>query len=158
MCSASHLVCSYVLRNSCPASSWRSRNVPSYLPDTHALAVRRRIAPQLRQDAVDPLCRLRVVARAHEDDDLAVALLEQPREHLHAEEPGRPGEEDGRPHAVASSITWAGAVPIAWKPPSTCTISPVIARAMSDSRNRIADATGAGSPVSQPSGAWRSHA
>ena len=27
-CSASHLVCSYVLRNCCPATSWRSRNVP----------------------------------------------------------------------------------------------------------------------------------
>ncbi len=37
MCSASHLVCSYVLRNSCPASSWRSRNVPSNLPDTYAV-------------------------------------------------------------------------------------------------------------------------
>ena len=37
MCSASHLVCSYVLRNSWPASSWRSRNVPSNLPLTYAV-------------------------------------------------------------------------------------------------------------------------
>src|SRR3954453_4717759 len=36
-CSASHLVCSYVLRNVCPASSWRSRNVPAKAPATYAV-------------------------------------------------------------------------------------------------------------------------
>ena len=39
---------------------------------------------------------------------------------------------------------------MAWKPPSTCRISPVIARARSLSRNSTAPATGAGSSVSQP--------
>ena len=72
-----------------------------------------------------------VVTRAHERDDLAVAGLEQAGEDLHAEEAGRAGQEHGRLHATASSATGARAVPIAWKPPSTCRISPVIARARS---------------------------
>ena len=47
---------------------------------------------------------------------------------------------------------------MAWKPPSTWMISPVIARAGSESRKQTAPATGPGSSVSQPSGAWRCHA
>src|SRR6476620_9969409 len=96
----------------------------------HALAVGRGVVPQLRQDAVEPLLRGRVVVGADEREHLAVTLLEQAREHLHAEEAGRAGQEDGRLHATASSAlrASAGAVPMAWKPPSTCTISPVIAR------------------------------
>ncbi len=90
------------------------------------VAVRRRIAPQLGEHAVEPLLGGGVVARAHERDDLAVAGLEQAGEDLHAEESGRAGQEDGRLHATASSATGARAVPIAWKPPSTCRISPVI--------------------------------
>src|SRR5664279_5000482 len=42
------------------------------------------------------------------------------------------------------------AAPIAWTPPSTWTISPVIARARSESRKRAASATGVGSSTSQP--------
>ena len=62
---------------------------------------------------------------------LAVALLEQPREDLHAEEARGARQEDGRLHASTSSATGASAVPIAWKPPSTWMISAVIARAAS---------------------------
>ena len=50
----------------------------------------------------------------------------------------------------SGSRTSSRAVPIAWKPPSTCRISPVMARARSDSRNSTAPATGPVSSVSQP--------
>ena len=36
-CSASHLVCSYVLRKSWPSSSWSSRNKPLLIPATYAV-------------------------------------------------------------------------------------------------------------------------
>ena len=48
-------------------------------------------------------------------------------------------------------------VPIAWKPPSTWIISPVIPADRSENRNAIARPTGVGSEVSQPSGARRAH-
>ena len=59
-----------------------------------AAAVRRRVVVERGQDAVEPLLRGGVVGRADEAQDLVVAALEQPREHLHAEEAGRAGEED----------------------------------------------------------------
>src|SRR4029450_2266594 len=43
--------------------------------------------------------------------------------------------------------------PVAWKPPSTCTISPVVAGNKSDSSAQIALAVGSWSALSQPSGA-----
>ena len=44
---------------------------------------------------------------------------------------------------ATSSMTYGcGGAPIAWKPPSTCRISPLIARARSDSRKQTASATG----------------
>ena len=54
---------------------------------------------------------------------------------------------------IALGAAGSSGAPIAWKPPSTCTISPVIPRARSDSRKQTASATGAGSLVSHPSGA-----
>src|SRR6202034_581355 len=77
--------------------------------------------------------------------DRAVLALDQPREQLHAEEARRAGEEDRLAHRIGA--------PIAWKPPSTCRISPVIPRARSLSRKQTAAATGEASRVSQPSGA-----
>ena len=47
-------------------------------------------------DAVQALLGRGVVGRAHERDHVAVALLEQARQHLHAEEAGGAGQEDGR--------------------------------------------------------------
>ena len=114
-----------------------------------AAEVGRRIAPQLGHDALEALLGGGVVGRAHERDHLAVALLEQPRHDLHAEEAGGAGQEDRRLHASTSSRTGAICVPIAWKPPSTWMISAVIARAASDSRKLIVSATGAGSSTSQ---------
>ena len=67
----------------------------------------------------------------------SVAALDQPREQLHAEEAGRAGEQDGLAHRSGA--------PIAWKPPSTCRISPVIARARS--LKQEADGGGDGSRV-----------
>ena len=49
-------------------------------------------------------------------------------------------------------------VPIAWKPPSTWRISPVIARAWSERRKQTVLATGPASSVSHPSGACFAHA
>ena len=95
----------------------------------HAVAVRRRVVPQRGEHVVEPALGARVVVGAHQREHLAVARLEQAREHLHAEEAGGAGQEDGRLHATASSRSGTGAVPMAWKPPSTCRISPVIARA-----------------------------
>ena len=46
---------------------------------------------------------------------------------------------------------------MAWYPPSTWRISPVIPDAQSDRRNTAAFATGVGSPVSHPSGARSPH-
>jgi len=46
---------------------------------------------------------------------------------------------------------------MAWKPPSTWIISPVIPDDRSENRNEMARPTGVGSEVSQPSGARRDH-
>jgi len=48
---------------------------------------------ELGENRLDPLGRRRAIARAHECDDLRVGLLEQPYEHLHAEEAGRAGDQ-----------------------------------------------------------------
>ena len=61
-----------------------------------------------------------------------------------------------RRRTTSANDAATGAAPIACTPPSTCRISPVIARASGESRNRQASATGVGSARSQPSGAWRS--
>ena len=95
------------------------------------VAVRRRVAPELGQDAVQALLGGGVVGRAHERDHLAVALLEQSRHDLHAQEARGARQEDRRFHASTSSRTGVICVPIAWKPPSTWMISAVIARAAS---------------------------
>ena len=65
----------------------------------------------------------------------------------------RPRGDVSRAMRQGSDVTDPGA-PTAWKPPSTCRISPVIARARSESRKQIVSATGPGSSTSQPSGAW----
>ena len=112
----------------------------------HAVAVGLRIAPQLGEHGVEALGRGGLRAGPHERDDLPVAGLDEPREHLHAEEAGRAGEEDGRLHdAAASSSTGVSAVPMAWKPPSTCRISPVTPRARS--REQEQDRAGDGRRV-----------
>ena len=66
-----------------------------------------------------------------------------------------PASSSGR--SAVPSMPSSG-VPIAWKPPSTWRISPVIARARSESRKQTAPATGPASSVSQPSGACFCHA
>src|SRR5690606_579359 len=62
--------------------------------------------------------------------------------------PGRdyPGADRSPDHA-----------PVEWNPPSTCTISPVVAGNQSDSRATTARAAGSGSVMSQPSGARFGH-
>ena len=71
------------------------------------------------------------------------------------------GERRGHPPVLTRVSTVdqsARSVPMAWKPPSTCTTSPVMPAAMSDNRNATALPTGVGSVRSQPSGARRPHA
>ena len=58
--------------------------------------------------------------------------------------------------SAAPHYTSPGA-PTAWNPPSTWTISPLIPSEYPDSSQQIVRATGLGSEVSQPSGAWRRH-
>ena len=96
--------------------------------------------------------------RADERDHLAIALLEQARHDLHAEEARGAGQEDRGFHASTSSRTGVICVPMAWKPPSTWMISAVIAREASESRKLIVSATGAGSSTSHGSGACFSQA
>ena len=70
----------------------------------------------------------------------------------------RPHSTSSRAQASSDGPASAGAAPTAWKPPSTWRISPVIARASGESRKTQASATGLGSLMSQPSGAWRCQA
>ena len=121
-------------------SATSSRPVAEAEPRLRELAARRRCtrsrygdgsSHSLASTSSSRRSARRVVVGAHQREHLAVARLEQAREHLHAEEAGGAGQEDGRLHATASSRSGTGAVPMAWKPPSTCRISPVIARAWS---------------------------
>src|SRR5207344_3031797 len=54
---------------------------------------------------------------------------------------------------VGGAALDGGAEPMAWYPPSTWTISPVIPRERSESRNTIVSATGVASVGFHPSGA-----
>ena len=114
----------------------------------HAGGVARGVAVERAQDAVEPLARTCVVARPHEAQHLVARAFEQPRKHLHAEEAGGARQEDPRSDFIPAHFAAASAssgrcavpsmpsigVPIAWKPPSTWRISPVVARARSESR------------------------
>src|SRR5439155_22162826 len=63
------------------------------------------------------------------------------------------GEDDEQRRGQRRPAPHAAPAPMAWYPPSTCTISPVVAGNQSDSSARQARAAGSWSPRSQPSGA-----
>ena len=134
------------------------RRPPVRSPATRVtrVAMRRAVAVERGEDVVEARLGGGASARG-QADDLVVGALEQPREHLHAEEAGGAGEEDARscrapPRAAARPCPPcpASGAPIAWKPPSTWRISPVITRARSESRKQTAPATGPASSVDQP--------
>ena len=70
---------------------------------------------------------------------------------LRARSGGR--HRDGRGHRPLTAAGRSGLLPIAWTPPSTWIISPVVAGNQSDSSAQQARAVGSASRTSQPSGA-----
>src|SRR5215213_11693083 len=92
----------------------------------HAVAVLGGVAVQLGQRDVHPGRGGRVVGGADQRHHVAIRPLQPAHEQLAADEARRAREQDGA-HAAASA-------PMAWKPPSTWTISPEMARAPSESR------------------------
>ena len=87
-----------------------------------AFAVRLAVAADLLDHSAQSRVRLRGVARTHERVDVAVAPLQVARQHLHAEEPGRAGEEHAPAHreltSTSSPVARSSAAPISLTSPS----------------------------------------